>query len=186
MLSGRRVTLRAPQPGDVADRLAAGRDPEFRRMVGATDPSPAPLTLAEAERWYAELLREPCGWIIEHAGRCIGVARLHGIEAAARRVHLAVGIFAPEHRGRGLGGEVVALLLVYAFGPLGMAEVHLRVLAFNTRAIACYRRCGFREVGREAVTIGAERAEDVLMVLTVAEFEPARTATAARAPRPSR
>lgn len=185
MLSGRRVTLRAPRPGDVTDRLAAGRDPEFRRMVGATDPSPGPLTLAEAERWYAELRREPYGWTIEYAGRCIGVARLHSIEAAARRVHLAVGIFSPEHRGRGLGTEVVELLTAYAFGPLGMAEVHLRVLAFNKRAIACYRRYGFREVGREAVTVGTELGEDILMVLTVAEFQAARTATVEQASRPA-
>jgi hypothetical protein len=67
-LLGARVRLRAPRPGDIADRLAAGRDPEFRRMVGAR-PAVAPLTRSDAERWFAALVREPYGWVIEHGGR---------------------------------------------------------------------------------------------------------------------
>ena len=30
-----------------------------------------------------------------------------------------------------------------AFGILGLHRIDLRVLAYNTRAISCYRRCGF-------------------------------------------
>lgn len=154
-------------------------------MVGATDPSPGPLTLAAARRWYARLVREPYGWVIAYAGRCVGEARLHSIEAPVARAHLAIGIFSPEHRGHGLGTEPVRLLLAYAFGPLALADVRVRVLAFNTWAIACYRRCGFREIGREAVTIGAERAEDILMELTATEFRTARPAMVDQASRPA-
>src|SRR4029453_298017 len=52
-LRGPRVLLRAPRASDRDDRLAAGRDPEFRRMVGGTGPDPGPLTMAEVDRWYA-------------------------------------------------------------------------------------------------------------------------------------
>jgi ribosomal-protein-alanine N-acetyltransferase len=158
-LRGDRVVLRHPCPADVADRLAAGRDPEFRRMVGTTGPAPGPMTHADAQRWYDSLASEPHGWAIEYNGRCVGVARLRGVDAALPHAWLAVGFFAPEHRGRGLGTEAVQLLLAYAFGTLAVAVVRLRVLAFNARAIACYRRCGFREFAREPVELGREVAQ---------------------------
>ena len=169
-LRGPRVVLRTPQPSDMADRLAAGRDPEFRRMVGGTGPWPGPLAPADAERWYAELAGERLAWVVEHAGRCVGVARLHGVDAAAARAHYAIGLFAPGVRGRGLGTEATRLVLDHAFGALALREVRVRVLAFNARAIACYRRCGFREVGREPVTLDGEATEDVLMAVTHATF----------------
>ena len=62
------------------------------------------------------------------------------------------------------------LALSYAFDTLGMRAVHLRVLAFNERAIACYRRCGFREIAREPVALDTGAAEDVLMKLTVSDY----------------
>jgi hypothetical protein len=49
----------------VDDRLAAGRDPEFRRMVGATPSTAGPLTPADAARWNAALTREPQAWVAE-------------------------------------------------------------------------------------------------------------------------
>jgi RimJ/RimL family protein N-acetyltransferase len=164
------VVLRAPRTEDVADRLRAGRDPEFRRMVGAP-PAAGPLTRADAARWLAALAGEPHGWVMEHDGRCVGEARLHHVDAGEG--WLALGLFAPGDRGRGLGTEAVGLLLTHAFGALGLARVRLRVLAFNARGLACYRRCGFREVGREAVTLdGGAAAEDILMEATPAAGEP--------------
>jgi RimJ/RimL family protein N-acetyltransferase len=157
---------------DVADRLAAGRDPEFRRMVGAA-PAAEPLTQADAERWYTALAREPHAWVIERDGRCVGEARLHHLDPAAGEGWLAVGLFAPADRGRGLGTEATRLVLGHAFGALGLARVRLRVLAFNVRALACYRRCGFQETGREPAPLaGGEVAEDVLMAVTAAGREP--------------
>ena len=163
ILKGARVLLRAPRPEDRSDRLAAGRDPEFRRMVGGTGPDPGPLTAAEVERWYAGLVAETYSWVVEFEGHCIGVARLQQVDLAARNAQYAIGLFRPEHRGRGFGQEVTRLVLDHAFGPLGLERVALRVLDFNERAIACYRRCGFVEVARETVYLADVPATDVVM-----------------------
>jgi RimJ/RimL family protein N-acetyltransferase len=109
---------------------------------------------------------------VEFEGRCVGEARLHHVDITAAEGWLAVGLFTPAHRGRGLGTEAVRLLLAHAFGALGLTTVRLRVLAFNARALACYRRCGFREVGREPVSLGVEAAEDVLMAVTRIDPDP--------------
>ncbi len=142
-------------------------------MVGAGRGAPGPLTRADAEQWYMALAEEPHGWVIEHRRRCVGVARLHHLDAGTRTGWLAVGLFAPEHRGLGLGTEAVRLMLAHAFGPLGLATVRLRVLAFNVRGIATYQRCGFRETGRERVVLEGEATDDILMAMTAVEFEAA-------------
>ena len=52
-----------------------------------------------------------------------------------------------------------------AFGILGLHRIDLRVLAYHTRAISCYRRCGFDEEGRErgAAFIDGRWHDDVIM-----------------------
>lgn len=141
-------------------------------MVGAVGPDPGPLTGEEVDRWYTAIASEMYGWIIEFEGRCIGIARLHQVDWASRSARFAVGLFRPEDRGRGLGQEVTRLVLGYAFGPLGLERVRLRVLDFNERALACYRRCGFVEVARERVQLGEASAVDIIMEARTLAAEP--------------
>jgi len=132
-------------------------------MVGGVGSDPGPLTPADVDRWYSGLEAGPHSWVVEFEGRCIGAARLDDVDRTAGTARYAVGIFRPEHRGRGLGQEITRLVLDHAFGPLGLSRVQLRVLDFNERALACYRRCGFLEIAREPVQLGAIAACDVIM-----------------------
>lgn len=173
VVRGERVLLRPVQPRDKEDRLAYGRDPEFHRAVGG-DPERAgrPLTDADVERWYAQLRGEALYWVVEAGGRMVGTARLHAVDTRHRRARYAVGLFAPEHRGRGLGAETTRLVLEYAFRVLRLHRVELRVLEFNTRAIRTYERCGFVREGveREGVLLGGTWHADVLMSILEHEF----------------
>jgi len=173
ILKGARLVLRPPRPADRDDRLNAGRDPEFRRMVGGVGPDPGPLTPPEADRWYSGLHSEPYLWVVEFGGECIGMAKLHHVDPRARTARYAIGLFRSEHRGRGFGQEATRLVLDHAFGPLGLERVELRVLDFNQQAIACYRRCGFVEVARELVQLGDSPAHDVVMEARPASSPPA-------------
>lgn len=53
-----------------------------------------------------------------------------------------------ENRGRGLGEEVIELLLDYGFNQLRLHNMNLGVFSFNEQAIACYQKLGFKEYGR--------------------------------------
>jgi ribosomal-protein-alanine N-acetyltransferase len=173
LLEGGGVTLRPPREIDKQDRLAYGRDAEFRRMVGG-DPRTLPaLTIAEVEAWYQQVVQDRHHWIIEAEGRCIGTARLHAFDTANRRAKYAVGIFGPEFRGRGLGTEVTRLVLAYAFEVLSLHRLELRVLAFNQRAIACYEKCGFVREGveREGAWIGEKWQSDIIMSVLEQEYK---------------
>ena len=48
---------------------------------------------------------------------------------------------------RGFGADAVRLLLRFGFLTLGLNNIHLRVHAFNERAIRCYEKCGFKQCG---------------------------------------
>ena len=48
-----------------------------------------------------------------------------------------------EQRGKGLGQQIVSLLLEYTFSTLQQTKVELNVFDWNTSAIKCYEKVGF-------------------------------------------
>lgn len=99
----------------------------------------------------------------------IGHIELMGLNPAQRRAHIGrVLIGEPAARGRGLGTELMTLLIAHAFGPLGLDTLTLNVYAFNTPAIACYERLGFIRTEEKipAATFGTETWEVCRMQLT--------------------
>jgi RimJ/RimL family protein N-acetyltransferase len=77
----------------------------------------------------------------------IGIARLMFIDWLGRTCELGIFIGPGERRGKGLGKEVVRLLVRHAFEGLNLRRVHLRVAESNAAAMACYRACGFVQEG---------------------------------------
>lgn len=170
LLIGRRVVLRPAADGDAEARRLLGRHADIARMFGAAQPSSGPMSLVAAQAWLEKLGEEgTVEWVVDAEGRFLGTARLHSFREDASALY-AVGFFDPERLGRGFGAEVTEVVVRYAFGSLGLRRLHLAVLEFNERAIRCYQRCGFREVGRasEVVVIDGEPHHDVLMEITPA------------------
>ncbi len=86
-----------------------------------------------------------------------------------------VGIFLGEenNRNKGIGTEVLRLLLDYGFNYLNLNNIMLNVRAFNERAINCYKKVGFKEIGRrrEAYFLNGKYYDDVSMDILASEFE---------------
>ena len=165
--------MRPPSAGDVAGWKALGVDPEIERLFGHAAEACSERSDDDA-RWLtsAEDASDTVVWIMEVDGTVIGSARLHSWHRDERHACYAIGILSPEHLGRGLGTEATRLVLRYGFEVLGLHRVAVRVLAFNTRAIACYRACGFREEGREreSCLLAGEWHDDVTMGLLEDEY----------------
>jgi RimJ/RimL family protein N-acetyltransferase len=174
------VLLRQPEPRDVVAIRRLGCDAEVERMYGHEAEPQAELTQAQAEAIYRELVsgEDPYLWAIEVEGAYVGTAFLHSLEENERRASYAIGIQASRYLGRGFGTEATRLVLAYAFEVLKLHRIVVKVLDFNVRAIACYRKCGFVEEGRErecALLDGAWH-DDVIMGLLEHEYREASTA----------
>lgn len=128
---------------------------------------PVTMPMEEAEAWLQHVSSDgnPLHWALEVDGGFVGTARLHSVDEVDRRAQYAIGILDRQRLGIGLGTEVTRRVLAHAFHDLGLHRVGLRVLAFNTRAIACYARCGFIEEGREreSALVGDTWHDDVIM-----------------------
>jgi [ribosomal protein S5]-alanine N-acetyltransferase len=156
--------------------MRLGRNPEIIRMFGGSPEfdSAVPMPPDDAKAWYQQVSTDPnpLHWAVEFEGRFIGTARLHGLDETDRRARYAVGLLDAELLGIGLGTEVTRAVLHYGFNVVRLHRIDLRVLAYNTRAIACYSKCGFVEEGREreAAYVSGAWQDDVIMGILDREF----------------
>ena len=170
-LIGPRVSL-APMSPDAAEQLATWfNDLEVALPVG--DEAYQTIT---ADRMRTSLSASEHDFVIltdvagtpTPIGRCL----LFAVNHVDRHAMLGICIGDKSHWNRGLGGEAVELLLEYAFNLLNLSSVILATFAFNSRAISCYRRIGFREIGRrrKARLIAGTHHDAILMDMLAEEF----------------
>ena len=175
-LAGDRVVLRPFAPSDAEARAQLGQDASIVRMFGGSPDWSGRRSMAieDAREWFDFVANDgnPWHWAVEVDGRFVGTARLHDLSAEDARVRYAVGILDATLLGKGLGRDITLRVLRYAFEDLHLHRVDPRVLAYNTRAIRCYRGCGFVEEGREreAALVDGHWHDDVIMGILAREF----------------
>jgi RimJ/RimL family protein N-acetyltransferase len=168
VLRGARVTLRPAVPRDAAAARRIGLHPEILLLFGEEPEGEwRELTRDESQELLEALAptEDRVTWVVDAGAGFIGSASLHGFSPDGTTAAYAIGLLDPAVLGRGLGTEATRLVLEHAFGRLGLRELTVRVLESNTRAIACYARCGFVEVRREpdAVTLSGVPQADLIM-----------------------
>jgi len=101
-------------------------------------------------------------------GRCM----LFSLDPVNRTAMLGILIGEQEYQNRGYGQEALHLLLDYGFNLLNLNSVMLGAFDFNRRAIAAYRKVGFREIGRrrQARIIGSQKYDTIMMDILAEEF----------------
>jgi RimJ/RimL family protein N-acetyltransferase len=81
-------------------------------------------------------------------GNIIGEIWLYPIDYTKKSAELVITIGRKELRGKGYGRDVINTIKRYCFEELKLDSIYLKVFAFNTRAIRCYKSCGFNVIGR--------------------------------------
>ncbi|MDA2808857.1 GNAT family N-acetyltransferase [Nocardiopsis suaedae] len=147
-LAGERVRLVPLSEEHVDDLYASAQDDEIRRLTGTH----RRIGYAEAAEWCATRSDRPDRLdlaIIAHPeGRYVGELALKDLDPDNETASYRISLSAIEFTGQGLGREATRLLLEYAFDRVRLHRVWLEVYAFNMRAIAVYRSCGFAVEGR--------------------------------------
>ena len=102
----------------------------------------------------------------------IGTISLENINYTNRSAELGIFIGDEAYRGKGIGEEAIHLILDYGFHYLNLHSIQLYVFAFNERAIACYKKCGFKEMARirEAYYLNGKYYDEIGMDILNSEF----------------
>jgi RimJ/RimL family protein N-acetyltransferase len=180
VLTGDRVVLRPLRPSDVEPLWRTRLDPVT--WAQTTEAPLVPETLEEAQARYAgPSAAGTAQFAVEVDGVLAGRAGLFGVDELAR--HGEVGLtLLPEHRGQGLGQDVLRVLLGYAFRSRNLRRVRLQSLASNERALGAYRAVGFAEEGRLREHAWVEGAYEDIVLLAVlrADWAAAQTSSPSR------
>jgi putative acetyltransferase len=139
-------------------RRATARDAaEFARFMGHDEVYPGLMQLPypSDEMWQTRLAEnntpgraDHLHLVAERDGGIVGSAGLHPMPQTRRRHAAMLGIsVAREAQGQGVGTALMQALCDYADNWAQLLRVELTVFADNERAIALYRRFGFRLEG---------------------------------------
>lgn len=145
-ISGKTVRLRPLAVTDLSKMIVWNSDDEVQTFVDCNLPS----TLTELERWFYENVpnRYYQIYAIETIeGKVIGDLELDHINWAKQEAEVRIRIGDKESWGMGYGTEALRLMLSYWFTEKKFKRIYLRVYQFNRRAIRCYLKNGFKQVG---------------------------------------
>ena len=140
------------------------------------DEAYTPTALEKAAELIAETIREQFHVFSvlalnndELIGRCV----LFNIDRVNRSAMLGILIGEKDYWNQGYGQDAVKLLLDYGFNLLNLNNIMLGTFSFNERGLGCYRKIGFKEIGRrrQARIIGDCKFDLILMDILAEEFQ---------------
>lgn len=125
-----------------------------------------PLTVDQLEK-YLENKNTIAFKVIETtSNQTIGHCEIYLTETSAKLCRILIG--AKSFRGKGLGFDVVMLLLEKCFKEFKYSLVELNVYEWNTPAIKCYEKAGFiiNSEKSKSITVNGDVWNSINMTLT--------------------
>ncbi|WP_019202187.1 GNAT family N-acetyltransferase [Tsukamurella sp. 1534] len=167
-----RLTLRVVRdedlPGLAAAAAAGVHDPGRTPFsVPWTDQSPEALPAAMAQyHWSLRARCRPEDWelafVVLRDGAPIGAQHLSARDFRVTRTVDSGSWLTRTAQGIGLGKEMRAALLLFAFDRLGAERATSAAMAFNAPSNGVSRALGYRENGRDRVTTRPGVAEELV------------------------
>ena len=154
MIEGKKVRIRSVELRDLDEIMKHWNKMELRKLLGNYALGPA--SRDDEEEWIKNTWKQRkekkafvFGIETTSDDKFIGTLGLHSCDWTNRSAILGIAIYAPKNRGKGYGQEAINLLLDFAFKTLNLNRVELITFDFNQRAQKCFKKVGFREVGRK-------------------------------------
>lgn len=129
-------------------------------------------TLHKEKKHLKEVSKNSFAIITKKDDKLIGNCGLMNVDSVHRQAELGIFIGEKDYWDKGLGTEAMKLLLDFGFNLLNLHNILLKVFSFNKRAISCYKKVGFKEIGRrrESREIAGKKYDEVYMDILSREF----------------
>ncbi len=140
------IQLRAPARADLTFLAALRNDARLQRQLMV---QPRNYSPSDVRAWLRRRTRDPHGafYVVAAAdARPLGFVQLTQMDSVNGTTDLGICL-AAESQGKGIAAAVFRLLELRARREFKLRKIMLRVLTVNRRAIAFYRKAGFREIG---------------------------------------
>ena len=134
------------------------------------------LSMANQYKWFDSLRddKNTVMFAIEVGDTLIGVCGLCYIDWVDRTAELSIYIGDENYAGKGLGKQIVKMLLSKAFENLNLNKVWLECFSFNEQGIRLFKSCNFIEEGRlrKHIYRMGEYHDSIMMSVLKEEFCP--------------
>jgi RimJ/RimL family protein N-acetyltransferase len=149
MMSGRLVSLRPVEDGDLDFLMALANNSQIRGMVVGWD---WPVMASEQQNWLSGIAKDPKGVrlavVDKQASSPIGLTGLWDVDWHNGSAMTAIKLM-PGTSPKGAGSDAIMLINAWAFYEVGLRRLHSTILDFNGPSMGAYvRRCGWRIEGR--------------------------------------
>ncbi|MCG5216358.1 GNAT family N-acetyltransferase [Streptosporangium sp. KLBMP 9127] len=175
-----RLTLRLPTLDDLDDLADCA-------MAGVHDPDAMPFlipwTTAPAEDLPRNVIQyhlltlaswQPgawqCNFIVVHDGQVVGSQNVGASDLKITREVSTGSWLGRAHQGKGIGTEMRAAVLHFAFEGLGVDSARSSAFLDNPSSLAVSRKLGYRPDGTETRARDGERATDQRFLLGRSDF----------------
>lgn len=165
MIEGKVVRLRGWRESDLQILTEMRNDAALQaQLLARARGSSTP----QVRQWLQDRSTDPNGLLLIVASRdddrTLGYLKCSDMGTVDRRAELGICLHS-QAQGRGVGREVLTLVIPYLRDIWSVRKLSLRVRADNSRAIACYERVGFERCGllRQHVHVDSALRDLVLM-----------------------
>lgn len=134
------------------------------------------ITTLESERKWIEENSKTSNYnfaiIKKENDELIGNCSFHDLDKNWGTATVGIFIGEEENRNKGYGTETLKLLISYGFDYLNLNNIMLCVYSFNKNAINCYKKVGFKEMGkrRNAMILKNKRYDIIYMDIIREEY----------------
>ena len=133
------------------------------------------MTLQEEKQYLenSEKSKNTFAIIDLETDKIIGTIGLHSIDHINRTSTLGIFIGDKNYWNKGYGTEAIQLILDFGFNYLNLNNIDLALMEFNERALKCYQKCGFKEIGRrrKCKFINGKYYDSISMDILAEEFK---------------
>lgn len=144
-LEGKKIRLRAIEPEDAEYMYLVENDSESWRYSDSIAPCSMHQLKEYAENYDSDPIRSGQLRLIaveKETERKVGIVDLYEISGSDRRAKIGIYVGA-EHRKKGVGGEMVELMVKYAFGMLWLHQIIAFIETGNEGSEQLFLKNGF-------------------------------------------